>query len=59
MGRFNKFYITCTLIDLMDLLNVLFSMIIRKRNECACARVSFSDVQPPEVYKSRILNGPI
>ena len=29
------------------------------RNECACARVSFSDVQPPEVYKSHILNGPI
>ena len=28
MGRFNKFYITCTLIDLMDLLNLLFSTVL-------------------------------
>ena len=32
---------------------------IRKRNSCASARVSFSDVQPPEVYKSHTSNGPI
>ena len=32
---------------------------IRKRNSCASALVSLSDVQPPEVYKSHILNGPI
>ena len=32
---------------------------IRKRNSCASARVSLSDVQPPSVYKSHILNGPI
>ena len=32
---------------------------IRKRNLCASALVSLSDVQPPEVYKSHILNGPI
>ena len=29
------------------------------KNEYACAQVSFSDVQPPHVYKSHILNGPI
>ena len=27
MGRFNKFYITCTLIDLIDYLNLLFSSV--------------------------------
>ena len=32
---------------------------IRKRNSCASALVSLSDVQPPSVYKSNILNGPI
>ena len=32
---------------------------IRKRNSCASALVSLSDVQPPSVYKSHILNGPI
>ena len=32
---------------------------IRKRNSCASALVSLSDVQPTEVYKSHILNGPI
>ena len=32
---------------------------IRKRNACASAHVSLSDVQPPSVYKSHILNGPI
>ena len=31
---------------------------IRKRNSCASALVSLSDVQPPSVYKSHILNGP-
>ena len=30
---------------------------IRKRNSCASALVSLSDVQPPSVYKSHILNG--
>ena len=32
---------------------------IRKRNSCASALVSLSDIQPPSVYKSHILNGPI
>ena len=32
---------------------------IRKRNSCASALVSLSDVQPSSVYKSHILNGPI
>ena len=32
---------------------------IRKRNSCASALVSLSDVQPLLVYKSHILNGPI
>ena len=32
---------------------------VGKRNSCASARVSLSDVQPPSVYKSHILNGPI
>ena len=32
---------------------------IRKRNSCANALVSLSDVQPPSVYNSHILNGPI
>ena len=32
---------------------------IQKRNLCASALVSLSDVQPPSVYKSHILNGPI
>ena len=32
---------------------------IRNRNSCASALVSLSDVQPPSVYKSHILNGPI
>ena len=32
---------------------------IRKRNSCASALVSLSDVQLPSVYKSHILNGPI
>ena len=32
---------------------------IRKRNSCASALVSLSDVHPPSVYKSHILNGPI
>ena len=32
---------------------------IRKRNSCASALVSLSDVQPPSVYKSHIFNGPI
>ena len=32
---------------------------IRKRNSCASALVSLSDVQPPSFYKSHILNGPI
>ena len=32
---------------------------IRKRNSCASALVSLSDVQPPSVYKSHILNRPI
>ena len=32
---------------------------IRKRNSCASALISLSDVQPPSVYKSHILNGPI
>ena len=32
---------------------------IRKRNSCASALVSLSDVQPPSVYKSHILNAPI
>ena len=32
---------------------------IRKRNSCASALVSLSDVRPPSVYKSHILNGPI
>ena len=27
MGRFNKFYITCTLIDLINYLNLLFSSV--------------------------------
>ena len=31
---------------------------IQKRNSCASALVSLSDVQPPSVYKSHILNGP-
>ena len=31
---------------------------IRKRNSCASALVSLSDVPPPSVYKSHILNGP-
>ena len=31
----------------------------RKRNSCAGALVSLSDVQPPSIYKSNILNGPI
>ena len=31
---------------------------IRKRNSCASALVSLSDVQPPSVYKSHILNAP-
>ena len=30
---------------------------IRKRNSCASALISLSDVQPPSVYKSHILNG--
>ena len=32
---------------------------IRKRNSCASALVSLSDIQPPSVYKSHILNGQI
>ena len=32
---------------------------IRKRNSCASTLLSLSDVQPPSVYKSHILNGPI
>ena len=32
---------------------------IRKRNLCTSTLVSLSDVQPPSVYKSHILNGPI
>ena len=32
---------------------------IRKRNSCASALVSLSDIQPPSVYKSHILNRPI
>ena len=32
---------------------------ILKRNSSASAFVSLSDVQPPSVYKSQILNGPI
>ena len=32
---------------------------IRKRNSYASALVSLSDLQPPSVYKSHILNGPI
>ena len=32
---------------------------IRKRNSCASALVSLSDVQPPSVCKSYILDGPI
>ena len=32
---------------------------IRKRNSCTSALVSLSDVQPPSVYKSHILNRPI
>ena len=31
----------------------------QKRNSCASALVSLSDVQPPSVYKSHILNGSI
>ena len=37
----------------------LWRLIIRKRNSCASALVSLSDVHPPSVYKSHILNGPI
>ena len=32
---------------------------IRQRNFCASALVSLSDVQPPSVYKSHILKGPV
>ena len=32
---------------------------IRKRNLCASALISLSDFQPPSVYKSHILNGPV
>ena len=32
---------------------------MRKRSLCASALVSLLDVQPPLVYKSHILNGPI
>ena len=32
---------------------------IRKRNSCASALVPLSDVQPPSLYKSHILNGRI
>ena len=32
---------------------------IRKRNSCANALVSLSDVSTPSVYKSHILNGPV
>ena len=32
---------------------------IRKRNSCASALVSLSDVQPSSVYKSHIFNGSI
>ena len=40
-------------------LSALGRLNIRKRNLCASALVSLSDVQPPSVYKSHILNGPI
>ena len=34
----------------------LMRLNIRKRNSCASALVSLSDVQPPSVYKSHILS---
>ena len=34
-------------------------LIIRKRNSCASALISLSDVQPPSVYKTHISNGQI
>ena len=37
----------------------LGSLNIRKRNSCASALVSLSDVQAPSVYKSHILSRPI
>ena len=42
----------------MGLIN-LGRLNIRKRNSCASALIFLSDVQPPSVYKSHILNGPI